>query len=70
MAKKVSNSFIKELVATADIVDVVSRYVNLKKQAKTIKVVVLFIMKKHHHFLLIQRKIFIIVLAVRHLEMH
>lgn len=37
MAKKVSNSFIKELVATADIVDVVSRYVNLKKTGKNYK---------------------------------
>ncbi|MDE4996934.1 CHC2 zinc finger domain-containing protein, partial [Francisella tularensis subsp. holarctica] len=37
MAKKVSNSFIKELVATADIVDVVSRYVNLKKKGKKYK---------------------------------
>ncbi|AEE87331.1 DNA primase [Francisella cf. novicida Fx1] len=37
MAKKVSNNFIKELVATADIVDVVSRYVNLKKTGKNYK---------------------------------
>ena len=37
MAKKVSNTFIKELVATADIVDVVSRYVNLKKTGKNYK---------------------------------
>ncbi|MDE4994615.1 CHC2 zinc finger domain-containing protein, partial [Francisella tularensis subsp. holarctica] len=37
MAKKVSNSFIKELVATDDIVDVVSRYVNLKKTGKNYK---------------------------------
>lgn len=70
MAKKVSNSFIKELVATADIVDVVSRYVNLKKTGKNYKGCCPFHNEKHHHFLLIQRKIFIIVLAVRHLEMH
>ena len=37
MVKKVSNTFIKELVATADIVDVVSRYVNLKKTGKNYK---------------------------------
>ncbi|MDE4996826.1 CHC2 zinc finger domain-containing protein, partial [Francisella tularensis subsp. holarctica] len=37
MAKKVSNSFIKDLVATADIVYVVSRYVNLKKTGKNYK---------------------------------
>ncbi|QIW10260.1 DNA primase [Francisella sp. LA112445] len=37
MAKRVSNSFIKELVASADIVDVVSRYVNLKKSGKNYK---------------------------------
>ncbi|MFV9924466.1 MAG: DNA primase [Francisella endosymbiont of Hyalomma scupense] len=37
MAKKVSNTFIKELVATANIVDVVSRYVNLKKTGKNYK---------------------------------
>ncbi|APD50659.1 DNA primase [Francisella hispaniensis] len=37
MAKKVSNNFIKELIATADIVDVVSRYVNLKKTGKNYK---------------------------------
>ncbi|AIT08649.1 DNA primase [Candidatus Francisella endociliophora] len=37
MAKRISNAFIKELVATADIVDVVSRYVNLKKSGKNYK---------------------------------
>ncbi|ASG68025.1 DNA primase [Francisella halioticida] len=37
MAKKVSNNFIKELVSSADIVDVVSRYVNLKKSGKNYK---------------------------------
>ncbi|MFV9985136.1 MAG: DNA primase [Francisella endosymbiont of Hyalomma asiaticum] len=37
MAKKVSNTFIKELVATTNIVDVVSRYVNLKKTGKNYK---------------------------------
>lgn len=37
MAKRVSNTFIKELVASADIVDVVSRYVNLKKSGKNYK---------------------------------
>ncbi|MED7820259.1 MULTISPECIES: DNA primase [unclassified Francisella] len=37
MAKRVSNNFIKELVANADIVDVVSRYVNLKKSGKNYK---------------------------------
>ncbi|MFV9972998.1 MAG: DNA primase [Francisella endosymbiont of Hyalomma asiaticum] len=37
MAKKVSNTFIKELLATANIVDVVSRYVNLKKTGKNYK---------------------------------
>lgn len=70
MAKKVSNSFIKELVATADIVDVVSRYVNLKKTGKNYKGCCPFHNEKTPSFLLIQRKIFIIVLAVRHLEMH
>lgn len=37
MAKRISNSFIKELVAGADIVDVVSRFVNLKKTGKNYK---------------------------------
>lgn len=34
MAKKISNNFIKELVANVDIADVVSRYVNLTKSGK------------------------------------
>ncbi|GMN88747.1 DNA primase [Francisella sciaenopsi] len=37
MAKKISNNFIKELVANADIADVVSRYVNLAKSGKNYK---------------------------------
>ncbi len=37
MAKRISNSFIKELVASADIVDVVSRFVNIKKSGKNFK---------------------------------
>ncbi len=37
MAKRISNGFIKELVASADIVDVVSRFVNLKKSGKNFK---------------------------------
>ena len=37
MAKRISNNFIKELVANADIVDVVSRFVNLKKSGKNFK---------------------------------
>lgn len=37
MAKRISNVFIKELVANADIVDVVSRFVNLKKSGKNYK---------------------------------
>ena len=37
MAKKISNNFIKELVVTANIVDVVSKYVNLKKTGKNYK---------------------------------
>ena len=37
MAKRISNNFIKELVANADIVDVVSRFVNLKKSGKDFK---------------------------------
>ncbi len=37
MAKKISNNFIKELVANADIADVVSRYVNLTKSGKNYK---------------------------------
>lgn len=37
MAKRISNSFIKELVASADIVDVISRFVHLKKSGKNYK---------------------------------
>ena len=37
MAKRISNNFIKELVANADIVDVVSRFVSLKKSGKNFK---------------------------------
>ncbi|MFC4892731.1 DNA primase [Pseudofrancisella aestuarii] len=37
MAKKISTQFIKELVSSADIVDVVSRFVNLKKSGKSYK---------------------------------
>ncbi len=37
MTKRISNSFIKELVASADIVDVVSRFVNIKKSGKNFK---------------------------------
>ena len=37
MAKRISNSFIKELVASADIVDVVSRFVKIKKSGKNFK---------------------------------
>jgi DNA primase len=37
MTKRISNSFIKELVASADIVDVVSRFVNIKKSGKSFK---------------------------------
>jgi len=37
MAKRISNGFIKDLVASADIVDVVSRFVNIKKSGKNFK---------------------------------
>lgn len=37
MAKRIQNNFIKELVSSADIVEVVSRFVNLKKAGKNYK---------------------------------
>lgn len=37
MAKRITNGFIKELVASADVVDVISRYVSLKKSGKNYK---------------------------------
>ncbi|MBK2043734.1 DNA primase, partial [Allofrancisella guangzhouensis] len=37
MSKRVSNSFIKDLISSADIVDVISRFVKLKKSGKNYK---------------------------------
>lgn len=37
MAKKISTQFIKELISSADIVDVISRFVSLKKSGKNYK---------------------------------
>lgn len=59
MAKKISNSFIKELVASADIADVVSRYVNLKKSGKNFKACCPFHNEKTPSFYVnIQKKFF------------
>lgn len=69
MAKKVSNTFIKELVATADIVDVVSRYVNLKKTGKNYKGCCPFHNEKTPSFFVNPEKNFITALAVMYLEM-
>lgn len=64
MAGRIPKNFIDELLARADVAEVVGRRITLKKQAENTRLVVLFITKKRRLFKLTSKKVFIIVLVV------
>lgn len=69
MAKKISNNFIKELVANVDIADVVSRYVNLTKSGKNYKACCPFHNEKTPSFFVNSQRGYFIALVVMSLVM-